>query len=249
MAVRLTLITICWNAASTLPRTIESVLAQSRKPDEYLFVDGGSTDGTLAVIEGFAEQFKTNGIATRVIRQQRKDGEAGIPSAWNQGIAEATGDIIGLINADDWYLPAALERVTAFAKDNPETGLISAPVQFIGAAGEEVKTFYPLCYCALHWRMAVPHPGLFVRKTVYDSIGRYDTRYRISADYDFVWRCSRRSVSIGYLPDACVAMQLGGLANSSRGLARNETLRIAVRHAWWSPIPYLAYFIRLLTGR
>ncbi|MBQ7649354.1 MAG: glycosyltransferase, partial [Victivallales bacterium] len=81
-----TVITICWNSARRIERCVESVLAQEQLPSEYIFVDGGSTDGTLVLLENLSSRLETKGITTRIIHQVRREGEAGIPSAWNQGI-------------------------------------------------------------------------------------------------------------------------------------------------------------------
>ena len=107
--MRLTVITICRNAAATLRRTVASVLAQTRRPDEYLFVDGQSDDGTPELLDTLCAELSAHGIAARWLRQEPPGpGAAGIPSAWNQGIAASTGDVIALLNGDDWYEPTAL---------------------------------------------------------------------------------------------------------------------------------------------
>ena len=111
-------------------------------------------------------------------------------------------------------------------------------------------TFFPRPLSLLPWKMPVPHPGTFFRRSTYDAVGLYDTRYRIAADYDFVWRCRGAGIRWRYLDVPCVNMQLGGLANASRRLARCETCRIARSHsAFFDLRPYLAWLLRLMTGR
>lgn len=245
----LSLVTICWNAAKTLPQTLESVLAQTVLPVEYLFVDGGSTDGTLELLETYRPRFEQRGCAFQVIPQQRIPGQAGIPSAWNQAIPLTKGEIIALLNADDWYESATLEMVLdAFKKD---VDAVSVTVAMHAENTENDWLFVPQSLSKLPWKMAVPHPGTFFRKSVYDRIGLYDTHYRISADYDFVWRCRKAGLRWQYLTDRpLVHMKLGGLANSSRALARRETYRIARSHcAWYDLRPLAAFFGRAITGR
>ena len=245
----LSLVTICWNAAKTLPKTLDAVLAQTILPNEYLFVDGGSTDGTLELLEQYRPRFAERGCAFQVIPQRRVSGEAGIPSAWNQAIPLAKGEVVALLNADDWYEPDALATVLdAFT---PEVDAVSSPVAMHAENSADDWLFTPQPLAKLPWKMAVPHPGTFFRKRVYEHIGLYDTHYRISADYDFVWRCHKAHLHWKYLTERpLVNMQLGGLANSSRALARRETYRIARSHiAWYDLRPLLALLGRTLTGR
>lgn len=244
----LSLVTICWNAAKTLPRTLDSVLAQSVLPMEYIFVDGGSTDGTLEILEDYRPRFESRDCAFQVIAQQRVPGEAGIPSAWNQAIPQTHGDIIALLNADDWYEPTALATVLdAFT---PEVDAVAVAVAMLDENPSRNWLFAPQPLSRLPWKMPVPHPGCFFRRGVYDRVGRYDTRYRISADYDFVWRCRKAQIKWSFLDQTLVNFLQGGRANSSRALARSETYRIARRHcAWLDPRPLAALLARILTRR
>ncbi len=246
--MKFTVVTICWNARSTLENTIRSVLRQTRRPDQYLFVDGGSTDGTVELLDNLASDLQDAGIEHRLIPQERVPGEAGIPSAWNQGLALATGDVIALLNADDWWEPECLATVERAFLEEAEPGLVVAPIRFLREDGRSsVKRPAPLWQCEL--RMPVPHPGTFVHASVYQKLGLYDTRYKISADYDFIWRCRKAQIPIKYLDTPLVNMRLGGLANSSRALARDETLQIAREHSRLPLLAWTAWFLRTITGR
>ncbi|MBQ7482227.1 MAG: glycosyltransferase, partial [Lachnospiraceae bacterium] len=101
------IITVTYNSGATLKRTIESVLAQTAAPREYIIVDGCSTDDTLSIAESFRETFDEKGISYSVISEP----DNGIYDAMNKGIRLAMGDIIGMINSDDWYEPCAVETV------------------------------------------------------------------------------------------------------------------------------------------
>lgn len=245
----LSLVTICWNADQTLAKTLESVLQQTILPNEYLFVDGGSTDGTLTLLETYRPRFIERGCAFKVMPQQRLPGQAGIPSAWNQAIPLAQGEVLALLNADDWYEPTTLQEVLeAFSAD---VDAVVAPVAMHAESPADDWLFLPQSLAKLPWKMPIPHPGSFFRRKVYDRVGLYDTRYRISADYDFMWRCHLAGIQWRYLTEhPLVHMRLGGLANSSRKLARQETYRIARRHgAWCDPRPLIAFLGRTLIGR
>lgn len=259
--MRLTVITICRNAVKTLRRTVESVLAQTRLPDEYLFVDGHSEDGTPALLEELCASLQARGVSAHWQAQQAlSPGMAGIPTAWNQGIQASTGDIIALLNGDDWYEPETLAMVERLAQEHPEAGALAFSVRFIHPGNDGMtQVFTPHHLGELPWRMPMPHPGFFVRKCVYEQIGLYDVGYHISADYDLIWRCHERQIPILRQNQVATNMELGGLANSSRKLARTETRTIALKYAGREPktgkrlamtaVIWLAWLARCLTGR
>ena len=248
-APTISLVTICWNAEKTLPDTLESVLAQTALPQEYLFVDGGSTDRTRNILEDFRPLFESRGCAVRLLEQHRAEGEAGIPSAWNQALSHVTGEIVALLNADDTYTSDALETVRSHF--TLEFDALSVPVAMDAANPAQSWLFVPQPLTLLPWKMPVPHPGTFFRRRVYERIGHYDPRYRISADYDFIWRCRLAKVPWRFFTERpLVHMRLGGLANSSRALARRETYQIARRYsAWYDLRPLAALLARKLTCR
>ncbi|NLF92810.1 MAG: glycosyltransferase [Oligosphaeraceae bacterium] len=239
----ITLITICLNSAATLQRCLDSVLLQTCKPDEYLFVDGGSSDTTLAILEEQLPRLQAAGMRARVIQQQQEPEAAGIPAAWNLGLKNASGEIIALLNSDDWYEPQTLQTVSqAFAAGDLLDGVV-CPVNLL-AAGQIVKILPARSLRWLPVLMPVPHPGCFFHRRLYERLGHYDTRYSISADYDFIWRCRQKHARLQYLPRALVNMEAGGLANRNRKLARNETYIIAKRHTPWLALPRIAWLLR-----
>ena len=244
---RITVITICLNAAARLERCVRSVLAQTRRPDEYIFVDGGSTDGTLPLLDGLCAELRHVGISTQVIHQERHPGEEGIPSAWNQGIQQASCEIIALLNSDDFYAPTTLATVEAgFA-----TGcdLYVGSIRLVNEKGEKCGELHPKCLFMQEIMMAIPHPACFVAKAIYDKVGLYDTSYRISADYDFIWRCKKAHAHFLFSRELLTSMETGGTANSSRERARNETLAIALKYSRIPLLAHLAWLCRKLTGR
>ncbi len=244
---RLSILTICWNSVGTIERCVRSVLRNHVLPWEYLFVDGGSTDGTLEKLAELGQELEAAGVRFRLLPQQRREGEAGIPSAWNQGLAAAEGEWIALLNSDDWYETDAIERVTDCMA--PSVELISAPVRLISPQGQETGILFPRRLWLLEFLMPLPHPGCFVSRRLYDRIGLYDTRYKLSADYDFIWRCRKGHVVVTRLSTPCVCMETGGAANRQRALARNETLTIARRHSAFPLLAWGAWGLRRMTGR
>ena len=245
----ITVITICRNSERTLQRTIDSILQQQHKPQQYLFVDGNSSDRTLEILEQNLPRLQEAGIAAELLRQPPPPpGEAGIPSAWNQGLRQAKGEIIALLNSDDWYLPNTLLEIQQAFKEQAKVEGVVCPVRLLAANGSE-KILPPRCLCLLPLLMPLPHPGCFFRRSLYERIGTYNTRYRIAADYDFIWRCQKKKILWQALAEPLVNMEAGGLANSSRKSARLETLTIARKYNPHSPLPFLAYLIRKISGR
>ncbi len=245
----ITVITICRNSARTLQRTIDSILQQQLKPRQYLFVEGGSTDDTLNILQQNLPLLQRAGIPAKILQQAPvRAGEAGIPAAWNQGLQQTDGDIIALLNSDDWYEPQTLAEIHHAFIEHPETEAVVCPVVLLDAIAGK-KLLPPRCLCLLPLLMPLPHPGCFFRRSLYDRIGHYDTLYHIAADYDFIWRCRRAGTRWATLANPLVNMEAGGLANSSRKKARLETLTIARKYTPWSPLPCLAWLLRKITGR
>ena len=247
--MKVTLITICFNSERTIARCVESVLSQTRLPDEYLFVDGGSTDGTLELLDERVKRLLAVGVSSRVLHQERHPGEAGIPSAWNQGLDAATGDVIALLNSDDWYENNALAYVMEQFEADRNMEILAGPVQMVTPTGEKERRLYPQCLWLSQILMPLKHPACFISRSLYARIGKYDTSFKISSDYEFVWRCRKALADIHFFETCLVNMEAGGLANANRAMARNETLRIARMYAPYSPLPWLAWLLRFLSGR
>ncbi len=244
-------ITICLNAAETLPRTADSVLSQTRLPTRYVIVDGGSTDGTLEVIREVERRGAAAGVAVACVNQPKPEpGVAGIPAAWNLGLRELRTDLVFILNADDWYEPRAAACVMRAYAEAPDAFLVAGPVRFRTPGKDSPsRVRQPRSTRWLPVLMPILHPAFFVRREAYDRVGPFDTRYRISADYDFVYRCVVAGLPIARLSETVVNMQVGGLANTNRSAARGETLEIALRHGRARFLPWLAYILRCVLGR
>jgi glycosyltransferase involved in cell wall biosynthesis len=242
-------ITACWNSARTITRCVDSVLGQKIRPKEYFFVDGGSTDNTRELIQqSFAEHYDASGpVAWRVLEQ----GDVrGISAAWNVALKECTGDIVFILNSDDWYKPDCAERVLAAFRDNPDADIVVANAHLWGRGEKSpcgvwrnrTERLFPVL-------MPYVHVSCFVRRRVYESLGGFDPALGLAMDYDFLWRCKVGGIKIVRLPDLLSNFELGGAANSHRKQARLETYRVAVRHGGDRWIPMAALAIRYLTNR
>lgn len=240
-------ITACWNSARTIERCVDSVLGQTVLPKEYLFVDGGSTDDTRELIrQSLADHSGPPGaMAWKMLEQ----GDVrGISAAWNVALKECSGDVVFILNSDDWYETHCAERVLSAMRNHPDAGIVHADARMYKRGGSTP--------CAL-WRnrpewllpvlMPYVHPACFVRRTVYQQIGGFDPACAIAMDYDFLWRCKESGVQSVKLPRLLTNFELGGTADSRRREARIEVLRIARRYH--RALPVFAFVARCLTGR
>lgn len=179
------IITVTYNSAATLGRTIESILAQTVAPKEYIIVDGSSTDATLSVAEGFREAFDEKGIGYSIVSEP----DNGIYDAMNKGIRLAIGDIVGMINSDDWYEPCAVETVVAAYKEEPFDLFYADLLMHMPGGGSFVKHSRNRKYATSRdWN----HPTTFITKEMYDKYQyKNDT---IHDDYDLILRLKKAGV-------------------------------------------------------
>lgn len=205
----MSLITVCWNSSATIEDTLRSVAAQTYPSIEHIIVDGGSSDGTMSIVGRFPH------VAKAVSERDR-----GIYDAMNKGIRMSTGEIIGTINADDFYAAAdVLARVAAVFED-PTIDVCYGDLCYVGARDAtriirywRSSKFEPGLY---QYGWCPPHPTFFVRRSVYDRLGKYDLSYKIAADVDLTMRyLVKHGVRSRYLPHVLVKMRVGGTTNKS----------------------------------
>jgi len=196
------IITVVYNGAKHIEQTINSVLNRSYKNIEYIIVDGGSTDNTIEIIKHYEDKID--------YWQSEKDN--GIYFAMNKGISLAKGELIGILNADDYYLSGTITKVVETHKKN-HADIYHGDIQYIAESGELLSPATP-DISKMNEMPAIFHPTCFVRKSVYDKVGMFDTQYKISADYDFLLRCLKQNFSFQYIPDVLTCFRLGGMSSS-----------------------------------
>lgn len=205
MEKKVTIITVCYNSALTIRRTIESVLQQTYQNIEYVIVDGESTDDTLSIIKEYENVF---GTRIKVISESDK----GIYDAMNKGIHLASGTLIGILNSDDFYESSAVEHMVNAMTDERYQILYGF-----------VRTIKDGIECSIDRRShkfledgMIGHPACFVTKAVYDDFGGFDLQYVSVADYDFMLRMSRIEDVRFYPVDHLITnFLLGGMSAST----------------------------------
>ena len=211
---KVSIITVCKNSEVTIRQTIESVLNQTFKNIEYIIVDGGSTDKTLTVIEEYIPLFHG-----RLAYISEKDN--GIYDAMNKGISRASGDVIGIINSDDWYEPDAVEKaVECFKRTDAE--VVYGEIWLIDQNGEREyhtsDSTYP------------PHPSTFIKREIYQRYGMFDLSYQIAADRDLLLRFMADGIRFERIDGILANFRRTGISNTRNLECANEAYEIDLKY-------------------
>lgn len=208
------IITVCFNSEKTIERTIKSVLEQSCQDYEYILVDGASTDHTLDIIHRYEPFFYGK---MKVISELDK----GIYDAMNKGIRAASGELIGIVNSDDYYEKDALEKI-AQAYQGYNYTIVYGLVRSV-TDGKEVMVF--LKNHEFLEKDMITHPSCFITKKLYERFGMYSLKYPYSADYEFMLRVKKESeVRFIKIYEIITNFSTGGVSDSVK--AYRDTLRL-----------------------
>jgi len=206
--MKISIITAVLNAAKTIDNCMRSIANQTYNDIEHIVVDGGSTDGTLEVLEKYK-----NRIAKMV-----SETDEGIYDALNKGIKIATGLVIGILNSDDFYAhERVIEKVAdIFTKEKVDS--CYGDLQYVGRRnhGRVIRHWKSSAYRSGNFRRGwmLPHPTFFVRKEVYKRYGYFNTDFKIASDYELMLRfLEKYKISTYYIPDVLVKMRIGGTSN------------------------------------
>jgi glycosyltransferase involved in cell wall biosynthesis len=194
-----TVITVVLNGESHLEKAIESVLGQSYKNLEYILIDGGSTDGTLDIIRKYEDR----------IAYWISEKDNGLYDAMNKGISKASGEIIGILNSDDWYEPEAVEIIVDHFRNHPSGGVYYGLLRVW--ENEHVQSIQGNTDFLLS-KYNISHPTCFVRSDVYKQFGVFDTRYRIDGDYELMLRYRKNKVPFVFIERVLANFRIGGIS-------------------------------------
>ncbi|MCF0182870.1 MAG: glycosyltransferase, partial [Bacteroidaceae bacterium] len=216
--MKISVITAVYNRESTIETALRSVLSQTYKDIEYIIVDGLSTDGTMDIVRRYETLFEGR---MRIVSERDK----GMYDAMNKGIAMATGDVVGILNSDD-FLTAddVIERV---AENIEGVDAVYGDVHFIDGDDPDVCVRYYSSRMFRPWMLRFgfmpAHPSFYARREVYEKFGGYALDYKIAADFDLMVRffCNNR-ISSRYVDKDFVTMRIGGV--STRNLKNRWVL-------------------------
>ena len=235
--MKISIVTVVYNNVSTIAQAIESVLSQDYKDVEYIVVDGRSTDGTIDVINRYKDKI------SRFVSEPDK----GMYDAMNKGIRMATGDVVGILNADDFLCSndVVSKIVTAFSEDKSLEATI-ADIVFIKESDHNKVIRY---YSARNWRptklvwgFMPPHPSFFCKKDVYERYGYYQTDYKIAADYELLIRfLLAKRIRYKYLSMITTKMRMGG--KSTRNLNSNFIINNEIKRGCRENSVYTNYLM------
>ena len=235
----ISIITITYNAERWLERTMKSVLGQTSKEYEYIIVDGGSKDGTVDIIKRLEPQFEGR-------LSWRSEPDKGLYDAMNKGIQRAKGDFVWFMNAgDEIYAPETLAHIVEAAKD--DTDIVYGKACIVNAEGVKVSEHHKVTPPDLQRKhllngLVVCHQAILVRRSIAD---KYNTDYRICADYDWVVRAVTASRKNAYLDEYVCKFLTEGVSQKQRKRAWKERFHIMRAHFGILPTLWAHFLIAL----
>lgn len=235
--MKISIITCTYNSAATIADTIKSVNAQTYPDIEHIIVDGLSKDNTLEIVKQFA--------GDRQIIKSEKD--SGIYDAFNKGIRMATGDIIGVLNSDDFFTSDTIieQVVNVFNKDNIDA--VYGDIHFVSPENLNKSIRYYSSKSFRPWMMRMgfmfAHPSFYVKREYYENLGLYKTDYKIAADFELLLRfVVKAKIKCKYLALDFVTMRTGGASTEgikSKNIINKECLRACKENNYYSNMLFM----------
>jgi glycosyltransferase involved in cell wall biosynthesis len=208
--MKISIITATWNSGATLRNTIESVLSQNYQDYEHIIVDGNSTDNTLEIVKEFESKY--NGRLKWISEKDR-----GLYDAMNKGIRMASGDVIGILNSDDFY--SNPDILSCVANELSDVDAVYGDIHYVNDCNlNKTVRYYSSSYFK-PWMMRLgfmpAHPSFYCKKSIYQQYGLFDVSFKVAADFEQLLRLIFiNKISIKYLPIDFVTMRTGGASSS-----------------------------------
>ena len=211
--MKISIITVTFNSEKTLQDTLDSVLRQDYRNIEHIIIDGGSTDSTVDLIRAYAS--KTTSHSVKWVSEK----DRGIYDAMNKGIAMATGEVIGILNSDDYFTSNDVVSKLIKPFSDEEIDAVYGDIHFIhDKEREKITRYYSSKRFSPFWirfGFMPAHPSLYVRKEIYDKVGLYKLDYKIGADFEMVVRMFHvHKIKAHYINMDFVTMRNGGASTS-----------------------------------
>lgn len=221
--MKVSIITVSLNAAKSIADTLSSVAAQSHYDIEHIVIDGGSSDGTQEVVQQFPH-----------VKKFVSEKDNGLYDAMNKGLALATGEIVAILNADDFYMHTGIVAKIVNCFDQYDVEAVYGDLVYVNANFDKVVRnwkagSYKVSKFYQGWM--VPHPTFFVKRNIYERLGYFNTSLKYAADYELMLRFMfKQEIKAFYIPETLVVMKTGGKSNSS--FKNRWTINREDRKAW-----------------
>lgn len=207
--MKVSIVTVSYNSAATIKSAIESVLAQDYSDIEYIIVDGGSTDNTMEIVETYGAKLKWI-----------SEPDNGIYDAMNKGLKMATGDVIGNLNADDFYANHEVISKVVKAFESQNVDAVYADIQYVDEqdTSKILRNWIAKPYDKSNFLMGwmPPHPTFFLKRKAYDVYGVYNDSFVSAGDYEMMLRMLyKHGLKAAYINEVTVKMRAGGVSNAS----------------------------------
>jgi glycosyltransferase involved in cell wall biosynthesis len=206
--IKISLITVTFNAESTIERCIRSVINQTYKNIEYIIIDGVSTDKTVEVINKYKNY----------IHYFLSEPDKGMYDAMNKGIGAATGNVIGMINADDYFADERVLQDIAEAFMTQEAPVVYGDIDYVDASDKIIRKWRSGSYThgMFNRGWMPPHPTFYCKRELFDNLGLYSLDYGTAADYELMLRFMHQNrIPAYYLKKVMVKMKIGGASNKN----------------------------------
>ncbi|MER0499366.1 glycosyltransferase family 2 protein [Aeromonas hydrophila] len=206
--MKVSIITVCYNSEKTIEDTIRSVAGQTYKDIEYIIIDGGSTDQTNEIVKKYSD----------IVSVHISEKDNGLYDAMNKGIKLATGDIIGILNSDDFFVSdySLAELMNGFF--SPDVDAVYSDLVYVESANtNKVTRLYSskiFKKSLIKFGIMLPHPTFYAKKCIYNNYGLYKLNYRVAADFEFIARCVMNDITLHRVPSITVKMREGGISSS-----------------------------------
>ena len=240
--MKISVITISYNAENTIEKTLKSIENQSYNNIEHIIIDGGSKDSTLEICNSFSQEAK-------II----SESDNGVYDAFNKGLKLATGDVIGFLNADDTFYNENSIQDIVDAFSNNETDIVYGNLDYVNEESKVIRNWISRPYekglVKKAWKPA--HPTFYCKKEVYDRLGGYNDSFKIAGDFELCLRFLEiNQVPSFYLNKKLVKMLVGGISNSglkSKWIIFKEDLRaFKINNISVNPVLFFLYKLKKL---
>lgn len=232
MSIRISMITVAYNSSATIEKTILSVKNQCYPNLEYIIIDGGSTDGTQDIVR------KHDDVVSVFVSEK----DSGISDAFNKGIRYATGDLIGIINSDDYLLPNSLSVVAE--EYDGVSDILMGNIFIEYGDGKTVLEIPSKSFPIIPIFKHVAHQGMFVKKGVYENLGMYDINVRYPMDLEFLMRAYKSKVRFQYINKTLAVFCYGkGVTNDELKKKKSDYIYIVEKNSGNKFYAYLYWYL------